>query len=133
VKKKCTHIYVYCCLVAKSCPTLLQPARTVAHQASLSMGFPGKNSGVGCHFLLQRIFWPRNRTCCFLHCRWILYHQGKPIYVNTYLNYSLLVWWSKFVLLCSVGKMVLTNEIKHQKTSLGTEDFMLAANNFTVC
>ena len=27
--------------------------RTVALQASLSMGFSGKNTGVGCHFLLQ--------------------------------------------------------------------------------
>ena len=28
---------------------------TVAHQAPLSMGFnsPGKNTGLGCHFLLQ--------------------------------------------------------------------------------
>ena len=26
---------------------------TVAHQAPLSTGFPGKNTGVGCHFLLQ--------------------------------------------------------------------------------
>ena len=25
---------------------------TVAHQAPLSKGFPGKNTGVGCHFLL---------------------------------------------------------------------------------
>ena len=29
---------------------------TVAHQAPLSMGFPGKNTGVHCHFLLQGIF-----------------------------------------------------------------------------
>ena len=26
---------------------------TVTYQASLSMGFPGKNTAVGCHFLLQ--------------------------------------------------------------------------------
>ena len=31
------------------CATL----RTVARQAPLSMGFPGKNTGVGCHFLLH--------------------------------------------------------------------------------
>ena len=30
--------------------------RTVACQVPLSMGFPGKNTGVGCHFLLQGIF-----------------------------------------------------------------------------
>ena len=29
---------------------------TVAHQTSLSMEFPGKNTGVGCHALLQGIF-----------------------------------------------------------------------------
>ena len=29
---------------------------TVAHQAPLSMGLIGKNTGVGCHFFLQRIF-----------------------------------------------------------------------------
>ena len=29
---------------------------TVAHQAPLYMEFPGKNTGVGCHFLLQGIF-----------------------------------------------------------------------------
>ena len=27
--------------------------KTAAHQAPLSLGFPGKNTGVGCHFLLQ--------------------------------------------------------------------------------
>ena len=43
-----------CCLVAQSC--LFETPWTVAHQAPLSMGFPGKNIGVGCHFLLQGIF-----------------------------------------------------------------------------
>ena len=41
-------------LVLKSCPTLPTPC-TVAHQAPLSKGFP-KNTGAGCHFLLQGIF-----------------------------------------------------------------------------
>ena len=43
------------CLVAQFCLTLWTPW-TVAHQAPLSMGFSRKNTGVGCHFLLQRIF-----------------------------------------------------------------------------
>ena len=30
--------------------------RTVALQAPLFMGFPNKNTGVGCHFLLQGVF-----------------------------------------------------------------------------
>ena len=40
-------------VVAKPCPALVTPW-TVALQAPLSMGFPGKSIGVGCHFLLQR-------------------------------------------------------------------------------
>ena len=35
----------------------------VAHQAPLSMGFPSKNNGVGCHFLLQGTF-PTQRSNC---------------------------------------------------------------------
>ena len=43
------------CSVAESCLTLLWPPWTIAHQAPLSMGFPSKDPGVGCHFLLQGI------------------------------------------------------------------------------
>ena len=34
---------------------------------------PGKNIGVGCHFLLQGIFPTQDLNPSFLHCRWILY------------------------------------------------------------
>ena len=37
------------------CPTLCD-LWAVACQAALSMEFSGKNTGVSCHFLLQRIF-----------------------------------------------------------------------------
>ena len=37
------------------------------------MDFPGKNTGVGCHFLLQGIFLTQNGTHSLLG-RWILYH-----------------------------------------------------------
>ena len=36
--------------------------------------FPGKNTGVGCHFLLQGIFPTRGSNLGLLHCRQILYH-----------------------------------------------------------
>ena len=45
-------------LVAKLCPTRRTP-QTVAGKAPLSMGFPSKNTGVACHFLLQRSSQPR--------------------------------------------------------------------------
>ena len=42
-------------MCAQSCPTLCD-ATAVAHQVPCPWNFPGKKTGVGCHFLLQRIF-----------------------------------------------------------------------------
>ena len=41
----------------------------------------GKNTGVGCHALLQGIFSTQGTNLCLQHCRQILYrlsHQGSP-------------------------------------------------------
>ena len=51
----------------------LQPHQE-AHQASLSMDSPGKNTGVGCHSLPQRIFLIQGPNSGLPHCRQILYH-----------------------------------------------------------
>ena len=40
---------------------------TVAHQVLLLMVFPGKNTGVSCHFLLQEIFLTWGLNPCLLH------------------------------------------------------------------
>ena len=45
-----------CMLSHFNCVQLCATLWTVAHQSSHSMGFPGKNTGVGWHFLLQGIF-----------------------------------------------------------------------------
>ena len=63
-----------CCLVTKSCliplgPHGLQPTRFLCPWA-----FPGKNTGVSCHFLLQGIFLTQELNLHLLHCRQILYH-----------------------------------------------------------
>ena len=42
---------------------------------------PGKNAGVGCYFLLQRIFPTQELNPGLLHCRQILYqlnYEGSP-------------------------------------------------------
>ena len=52
---KC-DFYGYCCLVAKSCPTLLWPHGLYPASLLCLWDFPGKKTGGGCHFLLQRIF-----------------------------------------------------------------------------
>ena len=59
-------------LVAQSCPTLcdhgLKPTRLLC-----PWDFPGKDTGVGCHFLLQGIFPTQGSNPGLLHCRQILY------------------------------------------------------------
>ena len=45
-------IHIQMCSCALSYPTLVN-LWTVAHQAFLSMDFPGKNTGVGYQFLLR--------------------------------------------------------------------------------
>ena len=51
---------------------------TVAHQAPLSMAFSTKNTGVGCHALLQGIFPTQglNPDVSYISCigSWVLYH-----------------------------------------------------------
>ena len=66
-----------------ACILLFVTQWTVAHQAALSVhgDFPGKNTGVGCHPLLQGIFQTQELNQGLLHCRWILHrlnYQGSP-------------------------------------------------------
>ena len=55
---------------------------------------PGKNTGVGCHFLLHGIFPTQGLDSGHLQCRWILYHlshqQSPPIGISGN-EYSLLL------------------------------------------
>ena len=53
----------------------LQPTRLLCPWDS-----PGKNTGVGCHLLLQGIFPTQGSNLCLLHCRRTLYpgHLGGP-------------------------------------------------------
>ena len=69
------------CLVAKSCPTLVTP-QTVARQTPLAWDSPGKNTGVGCHFLLQGIFPTQESNPGLLHCRQILYRLISELRVT---------------------------------------------------
>ena len=63
-----------------SCTWLFMTSWTVACQAPLSTGFFSKNTGVGCHFLLQGIFPIQRSNPCLLHWQadsLPLKHQGS--------------------------------------------------------
>ena len=59
-------------LVTKLCPTVCN-SMYCSPPALFPWDFPCKNTGVGCHFLLQRIFLIQGLNPRFPHCRWILY------------------------------------------------------------
>ena len=52
------------CLVTKSCPTLCDPMDCSPPGFFCPRDFPGNNTGVGCHFLLQGMFPPRDWISC---------------------------------------------------------------------
>ena len=67
--------------VAQSCPTLCNPMYCSLPRSSIH----GMNTGVGCHFLLQRIFPTQGSNLGLLHCRQTLYrlsHQGSLLYAE---------------------------------------------------
>ena len=69
------------CLIAQSCPALCGPMDCNPPGSSVHGDSPGKNTGVGCHALFQRIFPTQESNSGLLQCRWILHclrHQGSP-------------------------------------------------------
>ena len=88
------------CLVAWLCLTLCDPMNCSLPGSSVHRDSPGKNTGVGCHALLQGIFPTQGSNPGLLHCRQILYHlshQGSPFLKHIMFNYSLVVDFTNFV------------------------------------
>ena len=87
----CTNCTLICCCLANSCPTLrsfwLQPARLLC-----LWDFPGKNTGVDCHFFPQGIVLTQGSILCLLHVlHWqedslTLSHQESPLIIPTKLK-----------------------------------------------
>ena len=89
-------------LVIQSCLTLCNPMDWSPQGSSVHGIFLGKNTGMGCRFLLQGIFPTQGSNSGLLHCRWILYrlrHQGSPfVYPTTNLGFNCL--FNKIDLVC---------------------------------
>ena len=86
IKVKTPDLYSICVCVCctQSCPTLCDPTDCSPTRLLSPWDFPGKNTIVGCHFLLQGIFATQgSNPCllCLLHCladSLPLYHLGSP-------------------------------------------------------
>ena len=111
------------CSVMSDClwPHGLEPTRFLH-----PWDFPGKNTGVGCHFLLQEIFLTQGLNPGLPHCRQTLYHlshQGSPsccCLCIFRLNHSvpkLITWcvldWSEFCWLQQVSAHQLGGSSPH--------------------
>ena len=66
------------CLAAQSCLTLCDPMDCSPPGSSVDGDSPGKNTGVGCHALLQGIFPTQGSNWGLMHCRQILYQLSYP-------------------------------------------------------
>ena len=76
IKQHCLDIVLLLLLfiVAELCPTLWDSMDCSLPASSVHGIFPGKNTGVGIHFLLQEIFLTQGSNLSLLLGRWILYH-----------------------------------------------------------
>ena len=54
-------------LVTQSCPTLCDPMDCIPTRLLCLWASPGKNTGVGCHSLLQGIFLTQGSNPCLPH------------------------------------------------------------------
>ena len=83
------------CLVTQSCLTLCDPMVCSRQRSSVHEDSLGKNTGVGCQALLQRLFPTQGLNLGLPHCRRILYrlsHQRSPavcmMFSNSFLSYK---------------------------------------------
>ena len=63
----CTRVYCVLCLVTQSCLTLCDPMDYSPPDSSVLGDSPGKNTGAGCHALLQGIFPTQGSNPGLLH------------------------------------------------------------------
>ena len=98
-----TYLHVGMC--AQSCLTLCSPMDCPA-RILCPWKFPGKNIGVGCHFLLQGIFLTQGSNpslLCLLHWQedsLPLVPPGKPILIYKYIYkyfYFIFLWAEKLI------------------------------------
>ena len=94
------------CLVAQLCPALCNPTDCSPPGSSVHGDSPGKNTGVGCHTLLQEIFPTQGLNPGLTHCRWTLPSEppGKLIlkrdiisllFCEKAMPFFLIMWWGK--------------------------------------
>ena len=105
------------CLVTQSCSTLCNTMGYNSPGSSVHGDSPGKNTGVGCHTLLQGIFPTQGLNPSLLYCRQIPYylsHQGSPSYTIVLGKYYT---FYKFLLNIQINKLEEIYFLYNKKTT----------------
>ena len=100
-------------LVIKSCPTLVIPW-TMPARLLCPWDSPGKNTGVGCHFLLQGIFPTQESNLGLLHCRQKIYQLSYVTTTNKFKNQ--LGYFTNYV---SLSRYLTSLRISFPRSKLG--------------
>ena len=92
-----------CCTALRCswCLTLCDPVDCSLPGSSVHGDSPGKNTGVGCHALLQGIFPTQESNPGLLHCRQILYQLSYAGSLNYLLGIIIFVLHPLLVIGCS--------------------------------
>ena len=95
------------CVCSFSRVKLFVTTWTVARQAPPSTAFPGKNTGVGCHFLLQGIFPTQESNPCllclidksllFCCATWEVYSSSKDTHQSNRRSQEASIYRSAFI------------------------------------
>ena len=104
--------------VAQSCLTLCNPVDCSLPRSSVHGIFPGKRTGVGCHFLLQRIFPTQGSNLGVPHCRQTLCHlshHGSPGEVTVHITHQEIIW---VLTQCMQNPILLTSPMLHMRPNL---------------
>ena len=121
----CKGGYLSLCMHVQSCPTLCHPMFCSPPGSSVLeflWDFPGKNTGVGCYFLLQGIFLTQGSNPCLL---WLLHWQADSWPLHHLRNPGKevngggreCIWhreerndWNKDAIKCSVASLLFSGE-----------------------
>ena len=116
-------------LVAQLCLTLCEtmdcsPARLLSPWDS-----PGKNTGVGCHFLPWGNFLTQGSNSCLLHYRQMLYclsQQGSPLVLKLHS-----IWWGSVAICFSHSLFVLALILSHKLQCFLSKDACIEVRHFS--
>ena len=117
---------VHACSVTKLCPSLLQSHGLQPTRLLCPWDFPGKNTGGGCHALLQGIVPTQELNLCFLYCRrpLPLSHLGRPMEDVHRLNANTMLFYIRKLSTLGVGVWYLQGILEPATCRYGCTDLV---------